>query len=212
MKITKLGHCCLIIEIDGVRFLTDPGNYTTAQDEATNIDAIVISHEHTDHLHIESLKNVLANNPRAQVISNASVGKILENEGIPYLNISDGESMKLNGVLISGHGLKHAPIFRDYEQVENTGYLFGGKLFYPGDAFHVPGFPIDVLAFPVSGPWCNISDALEYALAVKPRVAIPVHDGNLVRPSGITVRLPGLKLPEAGIQFVAMELGKEYEF
>ncbi len=212
MKVTKLGHCCLIIEINGTRFLTDPGNYTTAQDTTERIDAVVISHEHTDHLHVESLKTVLKNNQNAIVIANASVGKILDKENIKYEKVGDTEKFVLNDVEISGHGLQHAPIYRDYEQVENTGYLFGGKLFYPGDAFYNPGFPIDVLAFPVTGPWCNISDALDYVLDVKPRVAFQIHDGNLVRQNGITVRLPGLKLPEAGIEFVALELGKEYEF
>lgn len=211
MKITKLGHCCLIIETNGVRFLTDPGNYTTSQDSITNLDAIVISHEHTDHIHIESLKTVLKNNPSAQVICNLSVGKMLDKESIPYSKISDGEKIEINGVKISGHGLVHAPIYKDYEQVENTAYLFDGKLFYPGDAFYNPGFPIDVLAFPVTAPWCTISQAVEYALEIKPRIAFPVHDGNLVRHC-ITNRLPGLKLPEAGIEFIALELGKEYQF
>ncbi len=210
MKITKLGHCCLIVEIDGVRFLTDPGNYTTAQNEAENIDAVVISHEHTDHLHIESLKQVLLNNPKAQVITNASVGKLLDAEDISYIVIADGDAMDFNGVSISGHGLKHHLIFRDYEQVENTGYFFGKKLFYPGDAFHNPGFPIDILALPVVAPWCTIAEAVDYALEVKPRVAFPVHDGNLVR-HGITNRLPGIFLPDNGIQYVALELGKETE-
>lgn len=210
MKVTKLGHCCLIIEVDGVRFLTDPGNYTTAQNEAENIDAIVISHEHTDHLHIESLKAVLLNNPKAQVISNTSVGALLEQEGISYINISDGDAMSFNGAAISGHGVKHCAIFRDYEQVENTGYLFGKKLFYPGDAFYNPGFPIDILALPVAAPWATISDAVDYALEIKPRVAFPVHDGNLVR-HGITNRLPGIFLPENGIEFVNLKLGKETE-
>lgn len=212
MTITKLGHCCLIIEINGVRFLTDPGNYTTAQNETSNIDAIVITHEHTDHLHIDSLKTVLLKNPKALVISNTSVGKILKTEGIPYTSISNGENTKLNGVEISGHGVKHAPIYKDYEQVENTGYLFDGKLFYPGDAFHNPNLPVDILAFPVTAPWCNIQQALDYVLKVKPRIAFAVHDGNLVRTHGITERLPGIKLPEAGIKFVSMELGKVYEF
>ena len=212
MTITKLGHCCLIIEISGVRFLTDPGNYTTAQNSAEHIDAVVISHEHTDHLHVESLKTVLKNNPYAIVIANSSVGHILDKESIPYQKVADGETFDIKGVEISGHGLKHAPIYKDYERVENTGYLFGGTLFYPGDAFYNPGFPIDILAFPVTAPWCTISDALDYVLEVKPRIAFPVHDGNLVRQNGITVRLPALKLPEAGIEFVALELGKEWEF
>jgi L-ascorbate metabolism protein UlaG (beta-lactamase superfamily) len=210
MKITKLGHCCLIIDIDGVRFLTDPGNYTTAQNEAMNIDCVVISHEHTDHLHVESLKNVIKNNPSTKIISNSSVGKILDSEGMPYQSVSDGESAEIKGVIVSAYGVKHAPIFREYEQVENTGYMFGGKLFYPGDSFHNPGFPIDILAFPVTGPWCKISESMDYVLEVKPRVAIPVHDGNLVR-HGITNRLPGIFLKEAGIEFIALELGKETE-
>src|SRR3954464_3421538 len=105
MKITKLGHCCLIVDIRGVRFLTDPGNYTTAQDEVKNIQYIVITHEHTDHLHVESLKKVLANNPGAKVITNASVGKILEKEGIPFTKIAHGETTDAGGVPIAGHGI-----------------------------------------------------------------------------------------------------------
>ena len=212
MKITKLGHCCLVLDVNGVRFLTDPGSYTTAQNEVRNIDCIVISHEHTDHLHVESLKTVLKNNPNAIVISNGSVGKILDVESIPYTCINHGETTTIKGVTIAGHGLKHAPIYIDYEQVENTGYLFDNKLFYPGDAFYKPDVPVDILAFPVTAPWCKISEAMDYVLDVKPRIAFPVHDGNLVRQNGITVRLPGIFLPKAGIKFVTLELGKETEF
>lgn len=211
MLITKLGHCCLLIESRGIRFLTDPGAYTTAQNSQKNIDYIVISHEHTDHLHVESLKTVLANNPGAQVICNASVGAILTKESIPFIKLSDGESRDCNGVTISAHGTNHETIYKTYELVENTGYMFDGKLFYPGDAFHKPDAPVDILAFPVTGPWCTIARAVDYALEVKPRVAFPVHDGNLVRQTGITVRLPGIELPKAGIQFVALELGTETE-
>lgn len=212
MKITKLGHCCLVIETKGKRFLTDPGNYTTEQNEAKNIDAVVISHEHTDHLHVESLKIVLQNNPNAKVICNASVGNILEKEGIGYEKVAHQESTMIGDVEISGHGTKHELIYKDYEQVENTGYFFDKKLFYPGDAFYKPEAPVDVLAFPVTAPWCTISDAMDYVLSVKPRIAFPVHDGNLVRKTGITVRLPNLFFPPAGVEFIALELGKETEF
>ncbi len=211
MKIIKLGHCCLLIEIRGIRFLTDPGSYTTAQNTVKNINYVVISHEHSDHLHLDSLKIVLANNPNAKVICNNSVGKILEKSSTTYTQISEGYSLEFDGVMITGHGTKHAPIYKDYEQVENTGYMFDKKLFYPGDAFHNPGVPVDVLAFPVTGPWCTISQAVNYALEIKPRVAFPVHDGNLVRQNGITVRLPNIELPKAGIKFMALELGIETE-
>ncbi|MEK7642131.1 MAG: MBL fold metallo-hydrolase [Patescibacteria group bacterium] len=211
MKITKLGHCCLLVEIRGIRFLTDPGAYTTAQNTVHNIHYVVISHEHTDHLHIESLKTVLANNPNAKVICNASVGAILAKESISFIKVSDSESHECDGVNVSAHGTQHETIYKSYEQVENTGYMFDGKLFYPGDAFHKPNVPVDILAFPVTGPWCTIAQAVDYALEVKPRIAFPVHDGNLVRQNGITVRLPGIELPKAGISFVALELGTETE-
>lgn len=211
MKVTKLGHCCLLIEARGTRFLIDPGNYTSAQNFLKKIDFVVISHEHTDHLHIESLKFILRNNPKAVIICNSSVGVILEKESIGYQKLVDGESLDLNGIKISGYGLKHAPIYDDYEQVENTGYMFDDKLFYPGDAFHDPKVPVDILAFPVTGPWCKISEAMEYVLKIKPRVAFQVHDGNLVRQTGITIRLPKIILPKEGISFVALELGKESE-
>lgn len=211
MKVTKLGHCCLLIEIRGIRFLTDPGAYTTEQNTVSGIHYVVISHEHTDHLHIESLKIVLTNNPDAKIICNESVGNILKKESISYQSVAHGESYDASGVPIAGYGLKHAPIYKDYEQVENTGYMFGGKLFYPGDAFHNPGVPVDILAFPVTGPWCTISEAIDYALEVRPRIAFPVHDGNLKRQNGITVRLPAIYLPKAGITFMPLELGKETE-
>ena len=39
MNITKLGHCCLLIEEKGLRILTDPGAYSTGQNEIKNIDS-----------------------------------------------------------------------------------------------------------------------------------------------------------------------------
>jgi L-ascorbate metabolism protein UlaG (beta-lactamase superfamily) len=211
MKITKLGHCCLIVDIRGVRFLTDPGNYTTAQDEVKNIQYVVITHEHTDHLHVDSLKKVLCNNPEAKVISNSAVGKILDKEGISYTKVADGETYDADGVEIAGHGFKHAPIFRDYEQVENTGYLFDSKFFYPGDVFYKPDVPVDILAFPVGAPWSTIGASVDYILSVKPRIAFGVHDGNLIRTQGVVKRLPELFASQEGITCIQLELGKETE-
>ncbi len=200
-----------MIEIQGVRFLTDPGNYTTLQNEIKNIDAVIISHEHTDHLHIESVKTILKNNPGAIIISNSSVGKILEKENISYTKISDGEEIKIKDISISGHGQKHAPIYEGYEQTENTGYFFDKKLFYPGDAFTKIDEKIDILAFPIAAPWLNIQQAMDYVLEIKPRVAIPVHDGGLTKNTGIVKRLPELYFPPANIKYIYLEINKEVE-
>jgi len=41
MKITKIGHCCLLIEVDGKRVMTDPGGFTVSDHVLDDIDVIV---------------------------------------------------------------------------------------------------------------------------------------------------------------------------
>src|SRR3989344_5665348 len=101
MKIEKLGHCCFIAEPkEGVRIMTDPGAYSTMQNEEKNISAILFTNEHQDHLHIESLKKVLGNNPKAIIITNTAVGKLLDEAGIKYTKIEEGREYNLGGVNI----------------------------------------------------------------------------------------------------------------
>ncbi len=211
MKIKKIGHCCLVITIGNKRVLTDPGEYTIeGQEEEKNIDLVVITHEHNDHLHIESLKNVLLNNPAAIVVTNSSVGKILGESGIPHQILEDGGIGEFAGVYLEARGDKHAEIYEDFGQVQNTGYFIGKDLFYPGDSFTNPGKPVDILALPVLGPWLRIKDSIDYAIAIKPRVTFPVHDWNIKR-DGFIRKIPGGFLEKNNIEFKILEIGKEEE-
>src|SRR3989344_2231682 len=103
MIISKFGHCCLLIEIDGIRIMTDPGFYSTLQNEAKGVDYIFITHEHQDHFHLESLKIVLKNNPQAKIVTNRGVGKLLGVEKIPHEIIEHGSAKEFSGVLVEGH-------------------------------------------------------------------------------------------------------------
>lgn len=117
----------------------------------------------------------------------------------------------LGGVHVEGHGEKHATIYQDFGQVQNTGYFFANRFFYPGDAFYNPHKPVEILALPVAGPWLKISDAIDYAKALKPKVAFPVHDGMLkfLGPTrGVTERY----LSAAGIEFRDAVEGTELSF
>lgn len=181
MKITKFGHCCLLIEVKGLRILTDPGNYTVTPD-VENVDVILISHEHQDHLHVESLKQILANNQQAQVVTHVSVGKILEEAGVAYKLIADGEEQMYQDVSIESSGSEHACIHHDLPVVQNTGFFIDRTLFYPGDSFHNPGKEVAILALPVAGPWMKLEEAIEYAQTVKPKIVFPVHDGRYAPP------------------------------
>ncbi len=216
MKITKLGHCCLLIEERGKRILTDPGNYSTAQNELKEIDIILITHEHADHCHTESLKAVLKNNPQAKVITNNGVHELLRKHEIAPSSLTiltDGMEEAVEHILFEAMGKEHAEIYTSIKKVENTGYLVNERLFYPGDAFTVPGKQVEILALPVAGPWVKISEALQYAKTVKPRYAFPVHDGMIIPPSvGFLHSLPKQELAKDGIAFIPLRPGESYTF
>lgn len=176
MKITKFGQCCLLVEIDGKRILTDPGKYTVEQNSVSDIDLILITHEHADHLHTESLLKILENNPTAKIVTNNSVAKILEKLSIGC-EVIEGRSVgEVCSISLIAYDGKHEEIFSDFGMVQNTGYLIAGKLFYPGDSFTKPEEKVEVLALPVAGTWCRSVDAITYALEVKPNKVFPVHD------------------------------------
>lgn len=213
MKIKKIGHCCLLIRTNGVVVLTDPGAYSVGQNSMRGIDVVLITHEHADHLHIASLEAVLKNNPDARVITNSGVGKKLDEAGIAHSIVEGRDSIEVKGVMLEAFDGKHEEIFEEIGQVQNTGYFIDGKLFYPGDSFHDPERPVDILALPVAGPWCKIPDAIRYALAIKPKKAFPVHDGMLqTERIGSFHKVPEKVLTENGIGFVSMNDGDEREF
>ncbi len=229
MTITKLGHCCLVVEIttptseDGgtpfskrdkpTRIMTDPGAFSVRQNEVKDIDFIFITHEHQDHFHLESLNIVLKNNPRARVVTNHGVGKLLAREGIAHEILEHGQTRDFGGISVEGCGEQHAVIFHNFGQVQNTGYLFAGKFFYPGDSFFNPGKPVEILALPVAGPWMKMSEAILYAKLIHPRFAFPVHDGMLNVFGTATVRrISETILTPLTIQFVGIGEGDSHTF
>ena len=210
MKITKLGHCCLLIEIKGKRILTDPGSYTVeAHSKLENVDYILFTHEHQDHYHLESLKVILKKNPQAVVYTNISVGELITREGIKHTEVNNGDKIMLGEISVEGVGEKHAQMHSSIPLSSNIGYFIENKLWYPGDAFTNPERPVEVLALPVSGPWMKIGEAIDYALLLKPKKAFPVHDGTRF---GSAHTLPGKLLPPQGIEFMVMIEGDSKEF
>lgn len=212
MRITKLGHCCLLLEINGKRLLTDPGLFTVeAQNELADLDAIFITHEHPDHLHMQSVKAILRKNPKAKIFTVSAVAKILAAENIVSEILGHGQSTDFSGIPVEAWGRRHAEIYKAILPVENAGYLFDNRLWYPGDAFTKPAKPVEILALPVSGPWMKISEALDYALQIAPKSCFPVHDGMLGF-IGPAHTLPQKFLGEKNIHFEALTNGQSAEF
>jgi L-ascorbate metabolism protein UlaG (beta-lactamase superfamily) len=213
MKITKFGHCCLLIETGGARIITDPGSFSVTQNQEKNIAIVLITHEHGDHFHVESVKEIIKNNPAVVIVTNSAVGKLLSEKNIAHTVLEKKDSKKISGVLIEAFDGKHEEIFEDFGQVQNTGYLIDGKLFYPGDSFCEPQKAVDTLALPVAGPWCKISDAIRYALRVNPKKVFPVHDA-VVKDEALAFfhKIPEIALGKKGIKFVSLSAGHVEEF
>lgn len=204
----------MVIEHEGVKLLTDPGMFTVeAQTHVTGLHGVLITHEHGDHLHIESLKKIIENNPTAVVIGNSAVAKAV-GEAIAdtaVVVVGDGQSTDINGIKVEGFGSKHAEIFESYGQVENTGYLLADKFYFPGDAFHNPGKKVDVLALPVAGPWMNIGMAIRFAQEMNAKTAFGVHDGMIVQSfKPFATKLFGMFVPETEYIFLGDGEGREF--
>jgi len=213
MKITKLGHCALVLEVNGARILTDPGSFTAeAQEAQKNIDVVLITHEHQDHFHIDSVKKIVNANPKAVMVANSAVGKLLKAEGIEHVQVGDGESAEIKGIKIEGFGKDHALVYPPSMGLcENTGFFVANKFYFPGDNFHNPGKKVDILALPVAGPWMKIADAIDFAKEIKARTAFGVHDG-MIQPffRGFVGMLLKNIVPET--EYVSLADGESREF
>lgn len=210
MHIRKLRHCCMVITVGKTIIVTDPGIYSLEQhDKISHADIVLITHEHADHFHIESLEALLKRSPQTSVIANDAVGAILGGEGIEHHIMEHGDVIDHKGIHIEAYGKKHAVIHQSLPVVSNVGFLLENKLFYPGDALTDPGKPVDVLALPTVGPWLKVSESIDYGLKLKPRVAFPVHDA--IAPVGFMHHVFEKALSENGIEFVKLEEGGELD-
>lgn len=188
--------------------MTDPGAYSHLAMEAKNISAVLITHEHQDHMHIETLRKVLTNNPEAVVITNTAVGKFLDEADIKYIKIEEGQKYDLKGVSIVGFGNVHAEIYPTIGPFQNTGYMID-NLCHPGDSLNYPDADVGILALPVVAPWMRLKDAVDYAKNVNPRIVFPVHDAILHDWVTFIFQTTENLLKEVGIEFKKLELGKE---
>jgi L-ascorbate metabolism protein UlaG (beta-lactamase superfamily) len=213
MLITKFGHSCLLVEIKNARMLFDVGNYHEFT-PITNVDVLLITHEHQDHVHVPSIKKLIDLNPEMRIVSHEGVVAILKNEGIVAGQISDGERIEIKGVSITSVGTMHACIHHDIPLVHNTGFLVDNVFFHPGDSFTLPKVRVAVLALPVAAPWLALKESVDYAKAVQPTCVIPIHDGMLHQDERLmsTRRIPTNLLSKEGIQFIDMRDGDSKEF
>ncbi|MDP9026246.1 MAG: MBL fold metallo-hydrolase [Actinomycetota bacterium] len=179
MRLTHYGHACVLVETDSARILIDPGTLSTGFEPVRGLDAILITHDHPDHLDVDRLPALLAGNLGAELYSDAGTAPVLASLGV--LGAEPGATLTIGGTTVEVLGGSHAPIYADIPGSGNVAYsIDGGAFFHPGDSFEMPTHPVDVLGLPVSAPWLKLAEAIDYLRAVAPRVAVPIHQADLV--------------------------------
>jgi L-ascorbate metabolism protein UlaG (beta-lactamase superfamily) len=180
VKLTRLGHACLLVET-GARLLIDPGTMSDF-DAVRDLDAVLVTHQHPDHLDLARLGALLAANPGARLVVDADTAAAVAR--LPaHVVARPGDRLTVGAATVDVLGGLHAAVYGDVPGCANAAYLVdGGAFFHPGDSFEVPPVPVDVLAVAVDGPWLKLSEAVDYVRAVNPRVAVPMHEGETVDP------------------------------
>lgn len=207
MRMTKLGHSCVRLERDGQAIVLDPGIWSGA-DPIAGADAVLITHEHVDHLDGAVVRTALERDPGLQVWTNAAVAAQFAGLAGRVHAVGHGDAFSAAGFDIRVYGRDHAPIHPDLPVVPNIGFAVDGGLFHPGDAFTVPGEPVDTLLLPISAPWLKASEMFDYARAVQPRISFAIHD-ELLSANGIRLieQLAGALLGPGGGGYARLEPG-----
>lgn len=181
MRITHLGHSCLLVEDGDARVLLDPGVYSSGFAELTALTGVLVTHQHPDHLDQDALSGLLERNPDAALHSDPGSAERLAANGIQATAVHAGDVLDL-GTRVEVLGELHAVIHPDVPVIPNRCYLVGGRFFHPGDSFTVPQAEVEILGVPAGAPWLKISEAVDFLRAVAPRTAIPIHDKVLAVP------------------------------
>ncbi|HWE88837.1 MAG TPA: MBL fold metallo-hydrolase [Pseudonocardiaceae bacterium] len=183
MQIVHFGHSCVLIDTGSARLLLDPGTFSTGFEDLTGLDAILITHQHFDHLDEQKLPALVAANPGARLVVDEGSAEKVAALGLELTVARPGDALELGGAAVNVVGGRHAVIHSDIPVIPNAGYVIEhGAFYHPGDSFFVPEQEIDVLGLPTGAPWLKAGEAVDFLRAVAPRVAVPIHEAVLANP------------------------------
>jgi L-ascorbate metabolism protein UlaG (beta-lactamase superfamily) len=228
VRLTLIGHATVLVELDGVRLLTDPllrGRVTflraepglPERGELGGLDAVLLSHFHRDHFDPASLRRL---DSAALVVGPPGTAKRVGKLGFSRVReLSPGESVAVGDVTVRATKALHGRLPARFRSVA-LGFVVAGseRLYFAGDTDFFPELAelaeegIDVALLPVGGWGPRLGaghlDPLRAAQAarlVRPRVAIPIHWGSL-RPIGLGPLRPRY-LTEPGEAFARLTAG-----
>lgn len=184
MRIVHYGHACVLLETDSARILLDPGAFSEGYEAERELSAVVVTHQHFDHVDTEQLPDLLKANPGAKLIVDPGTEETVRGLGLEYEIARPGDAFEIAGTAVNAVGGEHAVVHPDVPQIPNVGFVFDhGAFYHPGDSFFVPEQKVDVLGLPTGAPWLKAGEAVDFFRAVSPRVAVPIHEAVLANPA-----------------------------
>lgn len=234
-RLTYVGHGTVLTEIAGARLLTDPllrrymgpllrRGPLPGADVTGDLDGILISHLHIDHLDVRSMRLLDKSVP---VVIPAHGVKLMVRLGFRDVRtLRPGETLEVAGVPIeataANHGGKRYPVTQAGHAL---GYLIGARprIYYAGDTGLFPGMAelagrLDVALLPISGWGVTLPDdhlnpltAAKALQQLRPRVAVPVHYGVYYPPGMLAVWHGRDIVPPRAFQRYAARLAPEVE-
>ena len=183
MKLIKFGHSCVRLEKDGRALVIDPGVFSDVKAALDGADAVLITHEHPDHIDADALRTAMGENADLRVWAPATVAASLVDtlpDARDRVTTAEPESgFTAAGFDVRTFGGQHAVIHLLLPVVANICYLIDGAVYHPGDSFTVPSAPVSALLVPIHAPWSKISEVIDFAIAVRAPQAFQIHDGLL---------------------------------
>jgi L-ascorbate metabolism protein UlaG (beta-lactamase superfamily) len=201
VEITWVGHATVVIEIDGMRVLTDPAltprlahlrrHHPVDLDAIGDIDAIVISHLHMDHLHLPSLRLL---RPGALVVVPKGAAPLVRRLGATTREVVAGDHLTVGEIDVevvpAVHSDRRGPHRR--RRASAIGYVLRGRsgsVYFPGDTdlFAAMGDigPVDAALLPIGGWGPSVGEghldpdgAARASLLLQPRLVVPIHWGT----------------------------------
>ena len=212
MRLTKLGHACVRLEKDGTALVIDPGVWSGADAALSGASAVLVTHEHADHLDSDAVRAALSGDAGLELWTNGSVAGQFADFGGRVHAVSHGDTFTAAGFDVHVYGRDHAQIHRDVPIIANTGFAVGGEVFHPGDSLTIPEDRVPTLLLPVVAPWLKTSEWIDYVRAVAPQRAYAIHDALLnANGLGLTQRMLLLAAEPTGAPYTRLEPGQSVD-